>query len=265
MFRQLTQEERIKIAECLRNEGRFRIVTDGGKIWVIKHNHHQDSEKRDLLGYLLGKDFLNVAEVKLVTNPEVESLKLLLGSSEIRKDDTFLVRLAHSYTLQEIPCRTVEEATAAELVYSVWIRRRDPHIDNRVYIEGVPIFFDFHIAFLGEPELADATNFFSQTSDYGRAGLWRVKKWGPFLQEFTGAIHPNTIGAFHFVHDLDSFSQYIEKGKDTIRTKIAPKAEALVHSVNFSPEVTTQIIEFLKRNLGTLDTDVNRMIEVVKS
>lgn len=265
MFRLLSNDERVKIASVLQNEGRFGMLTDGERMWVLKHNGNPDSEKRDLLGFLLGKDFGNIAEVKLLTEQELENIKQFVTRPDaLSVNNTFLVRLAHSYSAEELPCKTIEEAVATELVYSVWIRRRDAHIDNRVYVKGIPIFFDFHVAFLGETEIADINVFFSQTQDYGRAGLWRVEVWHSFLGQFTGAIHPNAIGAFHFVNNMVYFYQQVEKSKTVLKEKVANQIESCIRQVRFESTKEMEIINFLKKNTETLDDDVDKMLEIIK-
>lgn len=265
MFRLLSNDEKVKISPGLRNEGRFRILSDDKEVWVLKHNGNLDNEKRDLLGFLLGKDFCNIAKVRLLNERELEGIKQFASTREsFNINNTFLVRLAHSYNPEEFPCKILEEAVASELVYSVWIRRRDAHIDNRVYSKGIPIFFDFHVAFLGESDLFDINIFLSQTQDYGRAGLWRVKIWSSFLEQFIGTIHPNTIGSFHFINNMDSFYQYIDKSKTKLKEKVTNQIESCVQSVKFDSTREIEIINFLKKNLLTLDNDIDKMIEIIR-
>ena len=78
--------------------------------------------------------------------------------------------------MNELPYQTLEDAVAAELVYSLWARRRDTHVDNRAYVDGIPIYFDHEICFLAEPHFVHATAFFEALNDYGHAGFWRVKQ-----------------------------------------------------------------------------------------
>ncbi|OGH29776.1 MAG: hypothetical protein A3E40_00580 [Candidatus Levybacteria bacterium RIFCSPHIGHO2_12_FULL_37_9] len=263
MYRLLTNEEKIKISTELNNSP-FRVITDGEKIWVLKHNNNADCEKRDLLGFLLGKDFCNVTEVKLLDEQELENIKQFANQEEsFNVNNTFLVRLAHSYTLEELSCKILEEAVATELVYSIWIRRRDAHVDNRVYVKGIPIFYDYHVAFLGESDLGDVNTFFSQVGDHGRAGRWRVKILNDFLTRFTRGIHKSEMGAYHYVNDLASFYQLIEKSKTTLREKVPNQLEKLVRQAKFTNTTETQIINLLKGNLTTLDGDVSKMLEIV--
>lgn len=264
MFRSLSQTERATIAVGLLNEWRFRVVTDGTKAWVIKHNGDQDYQKRDLLGFLLGENFCNVSEVKLLNGQELESIKQYsLPNEYFSVSNTYLVRLAHSYSLEELPCKTIEEAVASELVYSIWIRRRDAHTDNRVYIKGIPIFFDSHVAFLCEPELADINIFFSQTQDHGRAGLWRVKIWNNFLAQFTGAFNAIETGPFHYVNDIYSFYKHVEKSKTKLKERVISQMEECVQKVKFDNTREAEIINFLRKNFETLDEDIAKMLKVI--
>src|SRR3989344_208553 len=265
MFRLISQEERLKISNSLYNEWRYRMVTGGQKAWIIKHSGNEDFAKRDQLGFLLGKVFCNISEVKTLSEQELENIKQFSSPGEyFNSSNTILVRLAHSYSIEELPNKTLEEAVATELVYSVWVRRRDAHTENRVYVKGIPIFFDFHVAFLGEPNLSDINVFFSQTEDYGRAGLWRVKTWGDFLKQFTGSIHPNAIGPFHFVNDTESFYQHVKLTKTKLKEKVSSKIDDYVQRVKFDSVREAEIIKFLKKNLETLDQDVNKMVETIR-
>jgi hypothetical protein len=232
---------------------------------VLKHNNSTDGEKRDLLGFLLGKEYCNVTEVKLLSEQELDNIKQFANSEEsFSVNNTFLVRLVHSYSLEELPCKVLEEAVAMELVYSTWIRRRDTHVDNRIYIKGIPIFYDYHVAFLGEPDLADINVFFMQTSDYGRAGRWRVKILNDFLTQLTRGINKVEMGAYHFVNDLNSFYWYVEKCQTILKENVPNQIENLVCQVNFTTTTEAQIIDFLKKNLDTLEADVKKMLEIIR-
>lgn len=265
MYRILTNDDKLKISPGLNNSP-FRIISDGEKIWVLKHNNNTDCEKRDLLGFLLGKDFCNVTEVKLLNEQELENIKQFANQQEtFNINNTFLVRLAHSYSLEELPCKILEEAVATELVYSTWIRRRDAHVENRVYVKGIPLFYDYHVAFLGEQNLADINIFFAQTDDYGRAGRWKVKLLNDYLTQLTRGINKAELGAYHFVNDLKSFYGYVEKSKAVLREKEANQIKNIVHQAKFADTTEAQIVNLLKKNLNALETDISKMLEVVSN
>ncbi|MFQ5452547.1 MAG: hypothetical protein ACE5DQ_03230, partial [Candidatus Paceibacterota bacterium] len=112
-YKLLTQKEKIEISPELLNENRYRIVSDKDKYWVMKHSSNEYSNKRDYLGYLLGKKFCNVAEVRLIDNAQLENLKQYAQNGEyFTTDNTCLVRLAHSYSVHELVCKSLEEAIA---------------------------------------------------------------------------------------------------------------------------------------------------------
>jgi hypothetical protein len=80
-----------------------------------------------------------------------------------------LVRLAQDYSVEELPLGDNDAAIAAELVFCLWVRRRDPHAWNRAYVRGVPVFFDQHVAF-DDRSLED----FFETGDASHPPHWRV-------------------------------------------------------------------------------------------
>jgi len=165
-----TDDERVKCAPEL--VGKKHVVVKGEKkLWVVKHKPgSKDEEKRDLLAYLLGHQFANVAEVKLLDSSEHSQIKNLSNKGENSLvTNTFIIRLGGSYSTHELPCKTLEQAVANELIYSLWIRRRDTHANNRAYTDkGIPVFFDHQTAFLGEPK-SDINTFFSRSGE-GHAG-----------------------------------------------------------------------------------------------
>ena len=71
------------------------------------------------------------------------------------------------------------------------------------------------------------------------------------------------MGAYHYVNDLASFYQLIEKSKTTLREKVPNQLEKLVRQAKFTNTTETQIINLLKGNLTTLDGDVSKMLEIV--
>lgn len=261
-YRIASDEEKAKYAPELVGMGHV-IVTDEEKFWVVKHMPGLvDIEKRELLGYLLGKNLTNVAEVKLLDQEEHQEVKTLSGKGEDSlPTNTFLVRLGGSYSLEELPCKTLEQAVARELVYSVWIRRRDTHADNRVYVHGIPIFFDHHVAFLGEPEqLYIATFFNPQPASYGHAGAWRVKQ----RQDKITTLEARTGNkAYHYINDLNEFNAQVSIAVSELSKSPPDSWEDLITQTGFTDTKRDEIADFLRGTLRTLGDDINIMQQII--
>lgn len=257
-----TDEDRAKYAPELVGQGHV-IVTDDEKFWVVKHKPGLvDIEKRESLGYLLGHKFSNVAEVRLLDQEDHCQIRTLAGKGEDSlSSNTFLVRLGGSYSIGELPCQTVEKAVATELVYSIWIRRRDTHADNRVYVNGIPVFFDHHVGFLGEPEQASIATFFNPVpASYGHAGAWRIKE----RQDIVATLEARTGNkAFHYVRDQNSFKRQIEDAKTALTNSLDSGWENAVYKAGFMNPKGDEIVAFLKKNLETLNDDIKTMQQII--
>ena len=256
-----TDEDRAKYAPELVGQGHV-IVTDGEKYWVRKHKSGSvDQEKRDYLGYFLGKGFANVAEVKLLNQEELNQIVNLSPTrGPATTGNTFLVRLGGSYSLSELPCKTLEEAVATELVYSLWIRRRDTHASNRVYAEGIPVFFDFETAFLGQKELSDINSFFSGFGKEGHANRWRVKETKEII---TTIKSRQTIIDHHYVSNIDVFKHQVQLAVVKLREITSTNWEDTSEKAGFADSERDEMAAFLKRNLETLNDDIKTMQQII--
>lgn len=266
-YRLASQDERGKYAPELVGKGHV-IVFDGERFWVIKHLPHDTKVgEREMLGYMLGCNFANVAEVRRLSHEEHESVKILAQKGEdSSSNNTCLVRLGGSYTTEELPCKTLEEAVARELVYSIWIRRRDTHVDNRVYVDGIPIFFDHHISFFAEPKYAHSTAFFKVASDHGHPFYWRVK-------EITGKM--NTIKArgvqssyekaYHYVNDIDKFKIELKLAEKLLKDSDFSTVQQIIKDCGFGGNDKALIEDFLTNNLKTLSSDIMLMNKTIYS
>lgn len=262
-FKVISSTDRIKFAPEAGNNQ--RLIADGSKYWFVKYEIHSSSkQKRDLLGYLLGKEICNVAEVKLLNKEEHFYIKNLVGLDDgSNLQNTYLVRLAGSYDLKELPCQSLEQAVATELVYSVWIRRRDTHADNRVYVRGIPVFFDHHIAFMAEPHYAHSTFFFKNQNDYGHPFYWRVQKINGQMDTLTARGVINRLEmAHHYVNDFDLLKKEIEIAEKIVK-KIASSKLNQISKAGFTEIETEWVNNFLKNNLTTLNNDIDQMIEII--
>lgn len=245
-----------------------RVIKDQDKFWFVKYKPGtHDQEKRDLLAYLLGKSVCNVSEVKLLSDSEHAEIKTKLNLDEgSNKNNTFLVRLAGSYSLSELPNQTIEKAVATELIYSIWIRRRDTHALNRVYLDGIPIFFDHETAFLADPQWAHSTMFFRDTRDYGHPGYWRIKTM-PLSEKMETMKARNTPNindrAHHYVYDIEEFKKEIPQAEELIKKLASSDLKQTIVDAGFNQGDAEHIDNFLKNNLVTLSNDIEQMKEII--
>lgn len=245
-----------------------RIIKNQDKFWFVKYKPGtHDQEKRDLLAYLLGKDVCNVSEVKLLSDSEHAEIKTKLNLDEgSNKNNTFLVRLAGSYSPSELPNQTLEAAVATELVYSIWIRRRDTHALNRVYLNGIPIFFDHETAFLADPQWAHSTMFFRNNPDYGHPGYWRVRTISDSekMETMKARNTPNINDqAHHYVYSLEDFKKEIIKAEQSVKNLASSDLKQAIIQAEFNQAEVEYIDSFLKNNILTLSNDIEQMKEII--
>lgn len=193
------------------------LVRWHGHNWYAKAAH--GDPWREVLAFRLGWRWLNVAEV--VYPDEVREAFWIDGREFDPRGSVgqVLVRIAQDYDPGELPVIDLDQAIAAELAFSVWIRRRDAHPWNRAYVSGVPIFFDHHIAFGAEAENFAISSFFRSGQDGGYSGRWRVRALPP-------SETPTTEGerafsglqlAIHRVRDLSAFDEHLSEAVERIR------------------------------------------------
>ena len=244
-----------------------RVIKNNDDLWYVKYKKSTvDEEKRDFLAHLLGKDICNIAEVKLLSGFEHTEIKTLLNlDADSTQQNTFLVRLGGSYRIDELPNKTLEKAVATELVYSVWIRRRDTHSMNRVYLEGIPIFFDHQTAFLGEPGDAHSTMFFRHNPDHGHPAFWRIKVIpnSEKMDTLRARNVPENEKAYHYINDKDKFLEEIEISVNAVKRVGESDLIPHIKAAGFSEGMVETINNFLKVNLLTLESDVEQMKEIL--
>jgi hypothetical protein len=163
-------------------DGRRRFVDYHGRDWAecivnldglpyLAKRGDMVAARMDLLGYRLGLGRLNVPEVRLAD----DAMRADMANSAC----SHLVRLCQSYDPRTLPVRDLSTAIAGELVFSTWITRRDAHNHNRVFVRGVPMFFDFGVAFEVVPG-EDRNSFFRGGPDPGWVQNWklvRIPRW----------------------------------------------------------------------------------------
>jgi hypothetical protein len=151
------------------------IVTAYGTTWVVKRQSPAD-RRRELAVSRLGRGLVNVVETRGVTRWGHSRLtRLGLVDGAVPRDSLLLSRLASTYRSSELPARTADAAIGGELCFSLWMRRRDPHVWNRAYTpSGLPVFFDLHASLDFEPTLRNLEEFFA-VNLHGHGGAWRVR------------------------------------------------------------------------------------------
>ncbi len=145
-----------------------------GKHWFLKNRPENSQEKNlNYLTYLIAKEWLNIPEVIIPSAKVLEALEKNVSQriGEKINPDAFLVRLVQDYKETEIPIKELDYAMATEIAFSTWIGRRDAHACNRAFKNGIPMFFDFGIAFGVEHQ-----DFLRSGPDAGYAGNWRFSK-----------------------------------------------------------------------------------------
>ena len=241
-----------------------RLIDFEEKKWFLKKKKSVNEFKRDYLAWLLGKDFLNIAEVK----PIDDRILTMLDLKET-DESKWLVRIGESYKDNELIIHDLDKAVAYELVFSIWIRRRDTHTFNRVYtLSGLPVFFDHQTAFLGEPYLTDINYFFNSNLDRdGYASMWTVvvKDSSTIIstskaQEYETSERPKTV---HFINAWDSFEDYVIEAVKYIKNMRLNYSQ-LIKKAGFEKQEVDDISGFLIQNRNDLGSDVKEMFKVLK-
>lgn len=247
-----------------------RIVFFKGKHWFVKFKPNPEELKTDYLAYLLSRNWANIAEVLPLTVEEFNSI-VSLGVPVPKYasiHNTFLVRMAQDYDIDELPNGDTDTATAAELVFSIWTRRRDAHPANRVYNKGVPIFFDHQTAFLGEPHLRNPYVFFLSRIDAGHAGRWRLRKLENNSDVVTAKARQTSMKedlALHFVKNYEKFDESVLLFGNKLKGHSLAQWHQDTLKAGFDQSKANKITEFLSTNLESLDSTIEIMRSILLS
>jgi hypothetical protein len=245
-----------------------RIVSFDNKHWFVKFKRDPEEQKRDCLAYILGRSWANVAEVRPLNESEFADLRHvgIVTPEWASMANTFLVRLGQDYTVDQLPNADIDSAVASELIFSLWIRRRDTHAANRAYTNRVPVFFDHQTAFLGESHLRNLDVFFQPGLDAGYASRWRVEIAGPAATVSTAEMR--RIGrardmAVHFVRDHSSFNKSIQDAAERVQSQSREEWLWAARSVGYSKTQADEITTFLEENCAELYAAIERMRTVI--
>lgn len=243
------------------------LVEDGnGRIWFLNTVGNVDPRRspRARFVYLLGAPFVNVAEVQLLEENSAKALREL-GLPKAT-DRCFIVRVAEKHATGELHCHTVDAATAGELVFSLWIRRRDAHAENRGYNpDGIPVFFDFDFAFCMDGRNTERQDVFSHTGP-GDAGTWRVQEASAEQIPISTEVARCT-GLSTGVHLVQSISRFEVEARSIARaiTSDDRNLNELALEAGLSNDETLRFLSLLQQTRGSLLQDTEAMLDVVLS
>ena len=192
------------------------IVAQGKRRFFAKRLVSRLEVGKSVSAWNLGRGRLNVPAMFAATGTLNEALDRRFG----RVDGAAwaLVTLCQDYRPAHLPIRDLTKAIASELAFSAWINRRDAHNSNRVYLDGVPMFFDFDAAFA--PDAGDP-RFLRAGPDPGYTDNWRLLpiEAGHAVQTVTirqrERDHP--LLTLHPVHDVDRFHRQLRRQVAEIR------------------------------------------------
>jgi hypothetical protein len=213
---------------------------------------------RELLAGRLASGWLNIAEV--VRGQEVTNATTPTGEPRGPFSKP-LIRLGQTYVAEELIVKDNDAAIAGELAFCLWVRRRDPHAWNRVYIGGVPIFFDQHVAF----DTRSLDEFFEPGGDGSYPSRWRVRTFPsadfvPSTQGERDAARPIAweIG-LHRVRNQDDF----KRSFDAALTHIADLEPGWVAEQVRESGVPSDIAAFLQHTRAEMLQATERLFAVL--
>lgn len=250
------------------DKGGNRIVRFNERHWFVKCKPNPEEQKRDFLAYILGHGWTNIAEVLPLSKAEFDGLRRIgiVLPRWATMNNTYLVRLVADYTIDQLPHADLNRAVASEIVFSLWIRRRDTHAANRAYIDCIPVFFDHQTAFLGEPRLSDINVFFELGRDAGYAGRWRVELVN--TESIISTTEMRRMGlerdiALHLVRDYLNFNNCIEEVAQHVRSDSPRRWRQAARTAGYSKAHAEEITAFLERNRGALGAEIEKMRKVI--
>jgi hypothetical protein len=244
------------------------VVSFEDKNWLVKAKDQRPEQKqRDYLAYLLGKDWANIPQVRTLSDSEFMQLAELFPSAPLRNDTTWLVRLVQDYQVNELPIQDLSTAMAAELIFSIWVRRRDAHASNRALIDGIPMFFDFEVAFLGEPKSVELDTFLKSGPDSGYVGNWRVYKIPNEAELNLSELRKLEQGkplTLIPVDDEDKFYKALARYVKHIKSIDQQCCQAAVNRAGFGGQQGSEIMKFLIQSRGVVETSVERVVQIMR-
>ncbi len=239
-----------------------RTVKYQDKHWFFKQINPNELI-REQLAYLIGIGIVNISEVKILTAQEIADLvdRKICRDIDPVNNCALLTRIAQDYSIEELPLKNLDSATAGELVFSTLIRRRDAHEYNRSYTSaGVPIFYDNVVAFAIDADTLLADHFFDLVGN-GYAGSWRVIKVAN-SEEIKNLWRKPILNDRHFIYDVDVFKQTVLSLAEKLNVKLNTFETVVNNSGLNGPEVD-RIKQVIKTTRASFKEDIELMLEKV--
>ena len=242
-----------------------RVVAFEGHLWYVKPVADLRVLGRELLAATLGAGVLNVVETRRVSG----STELICWDGSRWSPESqyeLIARLVDSYALSDLSIADVDRAVAFELVFSLWIRRRDTHAGNRAYVGGIPMFFDHGVAFDGEPGYQAIERFLDPTEDAGHAGRWRMRLLAPGQAINLPNLREDqrdTQLATHYVRDVERAHAAMNDAVDWIVGLPEQHIRETAERTLLVPGQATAVADLLLATQSTLRADIELVRQVL--
>jgi hypothetical protein len=243
------------------------VMSCNEKTWLVKSlPNDPESKNRELLAFLLGGYWLNIPEVRLLSAEEFQELRQkLVGLDEnASEQNTYLVRLVQDYRETDLPVQDLDSSMASEIAFSCWILRRDAHASNRAFVQGIPMFFDFHISFGVEAE-----GFFRGGPDAGYVENWRL--WQIESDNMLCDIEllrrlelDKKTAAIPFVNK-SHFEATLSRVTGFIRDLDQKYLFETIKKAGFSEERCLQINRILQESSANIDSSIDRVLSIINN
>jgi hypothetical protein len=165
-----------------------------------------------------------------------------------------------------------DSAMAIELVYSMWIRRRDAHSFNRSNVGGLPVFFDHGAAFHAERESRSIEGFFRSGDNPGCAGLWRMEQisaddCGTEIQRQNqrARFAKNSVDrhVYQPIRNPDQFHSALDRARDYIKTVSAADIKTALIKAGYHFPARLLLTRLLLTNQRRLDQELLKLKSIL--
>jgi hypothetical protein len=247
------------------NKNEVKLCQQNNQRWMVASVGEIKFVQREILATQLGKPFVNVVDVAPLNSEDIHQLfNLGLISHVNTPENTLLRRLAQSYTIDALPCKSLDSAAAGEFVFSVWIRRNDPNEYNRVYLNNlVPVFFDLNASMNFEGNSENIEDFLAN-QNYGHAGWWRVRTLKGQSANTLSLRQQARNFQFFTIHSSNAFKQNVVHLAEKIKDQTFDYTN-LLSSTGFIGREADDLHQFLSRNQSNLINDVLFALDYVFS